>query len=56
MHIPVVSHDVFLEDKPDYAILFAWNHAQEIFSKERDFIKNGGKWITFVPSVGILND
>ncbi|KAB8028011.1 class I SAM-dependent methyltransferase [Fluviispira multicolorata] len=54
-HIPVKSYEEFKKDKPDYAVLFAWNHSNEIFEKECDFLKNGGNWIVFVPEVKILN-
>ena len=37
MHIPVTAHDVFARNWPDYALLFAWNHADEIFAKEQAF-------------------
>jgi len=33
-HIPIVGYDIFDSDKPDYVILFAWNHKEEIFEKE----------------------
>lgn len=56
MHIPIKSHEHFKNDNPDYVVLFAWNHAQEIFAKEQDFIERGGQWIVFVPEVKILND
>lgn len=54
MHIPVVSHDYFMDNPPDYAFLLAWNHSEEIMNKERDFVKNGGKWILNVPKPMIL--
>ncbi|MDC3087526.1 class I SAM-dependent methyltransferase [Candidatus Pelagibacter sp.] len=38
----------------DYAFLGAWNFKDEIFKKEREFIKNGGKFITHVPYPKIL--
>jgi methylation protein EvaC len=53
-HIPVKPYAAFAENPPDYALLFAWNHAAEIFEKEQAFKAGGGKWITFVPSVGII--
>ena len=53
-HIPVKSYEAFKENPPDYALLFAWNHAQEIFEKEQAFKAGGGKWITFVPRVEII--
>ncbi|MGD0466160.1 MAG: class I SAM-dependent methyltransferase [Gammaproteobacteria bacterium] len=55
MHIPIKPYEYFKKDNPDYVVLFAWNHAQEIFEKERDFIVNGGKWIVFVPAVKVLS-
>ncbi|MBN8473923.1 class I SAM-dependent methyltransferase [Sulfuritalea sp.] len=54
MHIPVVPYQTFKEDPPDYAVLFAWNHAEEIMAKERDFMASGGKWIVHVPEVRVL--
>ena len=48
MHIPIVSNDHFKLDNPDIAFLFAWNHKDEIFNKEKDFIKKNGKWISHV--------
>lgn len=53
-HIPIKSHDEFVKRYPNYAILFAWNHAKEIFAKEGSFITLGGRWIMFVPEVKIL--
>ena len=48
MHIPIVPISHFHKSKPDIAYLFAWNHKDEIFAKEEDFVKNGGKWISHV--------
>ena len=48
MHIPVVPVDEFKNNPPDVAYLFAWNHRKEIFKKEKNFSKNGGKWFSHV--------
>ncbi len=53
-HIPVKSHAEFAAKYPEYALLFAWNHAAEIFAKEDAFKASGGKWISFVPKVEVL--
>lgn len=53
-HIPVRSHDEFEANYPDFALLFGWNHADEIIAKERAFTAAGGKWITYVPKVRVL--
>ena len=47
-HIPIVPTSYFHKNPTDIAYLFAWNHREEIFAKEKDFIKNGGKWISHV--------
>ncbi|HOK07264.1 MAG TPA: class I SAM-dependent methyltransferase [Syntrophales bacterium] len=53
-HIPVLSPSRFHEDPPDYAVLFGWNHKEEIMEKEREFTARGGKWILYVPEVHVL--
>lgn len=41
-HIPVLPYEAF-SPHPDVSVLFAWNHKNEILSKESSF---AGKWIT----------
>lgn len=53
-HLPVLPYEDFSNPYPDYALLFAWNHAEEIMEKERHFRETGGKWILYVPEVRIL--
>ena len=48
VHIPIVPISHFHKNLPDVAYLFAWNHKDEIFSKEKEFIKKGGKWFSHV--------
>lgn len=52
-HIPVKSHEHFLEDSPPFTVLLAWNHKREIFKKEKKYRETGGKFITFFPEVTI---
>ena len=47
-HIPIVPASHFKENIPDVAFLFAWNHKEEIFSKEKEFKENGGVWFSHV--------
>ena len=44
-HIPVRPYEDFMANYPDYALLFAWNHAAEIMGKEQNFRRAGGKGI-----------
>ena len=53
-HIPVRPSEEFSRPYPDYALLFAWNHAEEIMAKEQEFRAAGGKWILYVPDVHIV--
>ena len=48
MHIPIVPVSHFHKNLPDVAYLFAWNHKDEIFSKEKEFLKKGGSWFSHV--------
>ncbi|WP_277209547.1 class I SAM-dependent methyltransferase [Isoptericola croceus] len=53
-HIPVRTADQFAEPYPDYALLFAWNHADEIMANETAFRDAGGRWILYVPDVRVV--
>jgi methylation protein EvaC len=52
-HIPVKPYEEFKNNYPDYALLFAYNHAKEILAKEDEFKKMNKKWIMYVPEIGI---
>ena len=53
-HLPVVPPDRFRRPYPDYALLFAWNHAEEVMAKEEEFRASGGRWILYVPEVQVV--
>ena len=53
-HIPVKHYNEFAKNHPPYALLFAWNHGEEIIAKEKEFTQNGGKFITYVPNVHLI--
>lgn len=53
-HIPVRAYAEFASAYPDYALLFAWNHGEEIMENEQKFQQAGGKWIVYVPEVKII--
>lgn len=54
-HIPVKPYDNFKAAYPDYTLLFAWNHREEIMAKESEYTKNqNGKWITYIPEVHVF--
>lgn len=49
MHIEVKPDSILLEDKPDFALLLAWNFAEEIMNNLKEFKNNGGKFIIPIP-------
>lgn len=53
-NIPVVDEGALTREYPDYAVLFAWNFADEIIAKEKKFKEHGGKWIIPVPEVRVM--
>lgn len=53
VHIPVKPYEDFKARYPEYALLFGWNHYEEIAAKETAFRAAGGKWILYVPTVRV---
>jgi hypothetical protein len=53
-NIPIYSDMRILKEKPDYAIILAWNFAKEIINNNKLFLKNGGKFITPIPKIKII--
>lgn len=54
MHIPVRSDQEVLDTKPDYALILAWNFAEEIMKNLSEFKKAGGKFIIPIPKPKII--
>ena len=53
-NIPIYNDKKILREKPDYAIILAWNFAKEIISNNKLFLKSGGKFIIPIPNVKII--
>ena len=53
-HIHIKNYKKSLLDDVDYIFLGAWNFKDEIFKKEKKFIKRGGKFITHIPTPKII--
>ena len=54
LHIPVLSSDALKVEKPDYLLLLAWNFADSIVEKNREFLESGGHFIVPLPQIKII--
>ena len=52
--IPVRPPEAFADPYPDYALLLAWNHAEEIMAKEQAFKQHGGRWLFYIPELHVV--
>ena len=53
-NIPIFNDRKIIKEKPDYAIILAWNFAKEIIKNNKSYLQNGGKFIIPIPRVKII--
>ncbi len=53
--IMIKKYDKNIYKNVDFFLLGAWNFKKEIFNKEKNFLKKGGKFIVHVPSPKIIS-
>lgn len=54
MHVKIVDDNAFLKDKPDYALILAWNFAEEIMGNLKEYKNRGGHFIIPIPKPTII--
>lgn len=54
-HIPIVPEEAIENAQPDFALILAWNFAQEIMEKQSKYLEKGGKFIIPVPDVKVVS-
>jgi SAM-dependent methyltransferase len=54
LHIPVRPASALSERRPDYLVVLAWNFAEAIIDKNRQFAEAGGRFIVPLPEVTVV--
>lgn len=52
--VPIVSEEAFATNPTDYAIIGPWFFADQIIDRMKDYLDNGGKLITPLPEVRVI--
>lgn len=53
-HIPIYGPDKLKTEKPDYIFMLAWNFADDLMKRLKNFKKGGGKFIIPVPKPYVI--
>ncbi len=54
LHVPILLSDAVSERKPDYLLILAWNFADSIVAKCKNFRDAGGRLIVPLPEVRVI--
>jgi hypothetical protein len=53
-HIPIISEAEAKAKNPDYFLVFPWHFKHNILEREKEYMKNGGKFIFPLPEIEIV--
>lgn len=52
--LPILPAEHLAEDRPDFVLVLAWNHVEEIVRQQASYLGSGGRFIVPVPEPRIL--
>ena len=52
--IPIFPESEIVKRRPDYVLILAWNFAEEIMNKQKQYKTRGGRFIIPVPQVTVV--
>ena len=53
-HIRVFPSEKLYEDKPDYVVILAWQHAKSIVERHKAYLESGGSFIVPLPAFQVM--
>ncbi|HYW81372.1 MAG TPA: NAD-dependent epimerase/dehydratase family protein [Thermoguttaceae bacterium] len=55
VRLPICNTSRLLQDMPDYVLLLAWNHKDEIFRQQAEYLRRGGRIIVPIPRLEVVS-
>lgn len=54
VHLPIVSPEELVNRQPDCVLLLTWSFANEIFERQKDYLKLAGRFFVPIPHPTIV--